>query len=164
MNKHFSKTTWMTILSVLLFIFIGCSDDSNEPENPLSSNVAYLNWGAPKSEVMNYMKNYEMNIMDNDFICYIGRNNVQTISYQFQDNGLQASLILIPQDKITTSELQSSFSKYEYLGEKNGLNIYISETTNTLATIAQKVKGETTYYAIGYTILNIETGESLNNH
>lgn len=132
----------------MLFIFNGCSNDSDEPQIPIPSNMICTNWGASKSEVIDYMKNYEMNIMDNDFICYIGRNNVQTISYQFQDNGLQASLILIPQDKITTSELQSSFSKYEYLGEKNGLNIYISETTNTLATIAQKVKGETTYYAI----------------
>lgn len=157
MNKYLFKTIWITIISVMPFIFNGCSDDSDEPQGPISSNVVCTNWGASKSEVMDYMKNYEMNLMDNDFICYIGRNSVQTISYQFQDEELQASLILIPQDKISLSELQSSFSKYEYLGEKNGLDIYVSETTNTMATIAQKVKGETTYYAIGYTVLDVET-------
>ena len=49
-----------------------------------------------------------MNIMDNDFICYIGKNNVQTISYQFLDEGLQASLLLIPKDKISLSELDGN--------------------------------------------------------
>ena len=57
------------------------------------------------------MANYEMNIMDNDFICYIGKNNVQTISYQFLDEGLQASLLLIPKDKISLSELDGNTQK-----------------------------------------------------
>ena len=57
------------------------------------------------------MANYEMNITDNDFICYIGKNNVQTISYQFLDEGLQASLLLIPKDKISLSELDGNTQK-----------------------------------------------------
>ena len=157
MNKYLFKTIWITIISVMLFIFNGCSDDADGSQDLISSNVVCTNWRASKSEVMDYMKNYEMNIMDNDFICYIGKNSVQTISYQFQNESLQASLILIPQDKISLSELQSSFSKFEYLGEKNGLDIYVSETTNTMVAIAQKVKGETTYYAVGYTVLDVET-------
>ncbi len=157
MNKYFFKTIWITIITVMLFIFNGCSNDSDEPQVPIPSNMICTNWGASKSEVIDYMKNYEMNIMDNDFICYIGRNNVQTISYQFQNESLQASLILVPQDKISLSELELLFSTYKYLGEKNGLDIYVSEATNTMVTITQKVKGETTYYAVGYTILDAET-------
>lgn len=155
MNKYFFKITWITIISVILFI--GCSDDSDEPQHLISSNMICTNWGTSKSEVMNYMENYEINVLDNDFICYIGRNNIQTISYQFQNESLQASLMLIPQDKISLSELQLLFSTYEYLGEKNGLYIYVSEATNTMATISQKVKGESRYFAVGYTILDIET-------
>ena len=157
MNKYFSKTIWITLITVMLFIFNGCSDDSEESQDLISSSMVCTNWGSSKSEVMDYMKNYKMNIMHNDFICYIGGNIVQTISYQFQNDSLQASLILIPQDRISLSDLQLLFNKYEYLGEKNGSDIYVSEATNTMVTITQKVKGETTYYAVGYTILDVGT-------
>lgn len=157
MNKYLFRTIRITVISVILIVFNGCSDDSDDPQNPISFNMVCTKWGASTSEVMDYMKNYKMNIMENDFICYNGRNKEQTISYQFQDEELLASLILISQDRTSMSELQSLFSQYEYLGEKNGLNIYINKTTNTMATIAQKLKGEIAYYAIGYTELDIET-------
>lgn len=157
MKKYLFKTAWLTIISVILLIFNGCSDDSNEPQSPISSNMVCTNWGASKAEVMKHMKKFEMKIMDNDFICYNGKNNIQTISYQFQNDELHASLILIPQDNTSLSEIQSSFSKYEYIGEKNGIEIYVSEKTNTMATIALSVKGGTSYYAVGYTVLDIDT-------
>lgn len=157
MNKYFFKAIWIAIIFVASFIFNGCNDDSDEPQGPFSSNMVCTKWGTSKSEVMDYMRNHEINTMENGFICYNGKNNVRTISYQFQDEELSTSLVLIPQDMTSLPELQSSFNNYEYLGEKNGTDIYISETTNTMAIITQKVKGETTYYAIGYTVLDTET-------
>lgn len=60
MKKYLFKTAWLTIISVILLIFNGCSDDSNEPQSQISSNMVCTNWGASKAEVMKHMKKYEM--------------------------------------------------------------------------------------------------------
>lgn len=155
MNKFLLNIARLGIVSVLFLFCHGCIFDSYKLQNTICSNAVCTDWKSSKSEVMDYMKNYEMSIMDNGFICYVGRNSVRTISYQFKDDELQASLILIPQDNVSLPELQSSFGEYEYLGESNGIDVYLSEATNTMATISRKSKGETAYYAIGYTALDL---------
>lgn len=155
MNKFLLRIARLGIVPVIFLLCNGCGFDSDEFQDTIYSNAVCTDWGASKSEVMDYMYDYEMSIMDNGFICYVGRNSVKTISYQLQDGKLQASLILIPQDNASLSELQSSFGKYEYLGEKSGVDIYVNEKTNTMATIARKSKSGTAYYAIGYTALDL---------
>lgn len=135
----------------MLFIFSGCDDDSDKFGS--SSSVICTDWGASKSEVMDYMKNFKKSVDENDFICYIGKNSVQTVSYQFQNEGLQASLMIYSQDEISLSQLQLIFKNYDYLGELDGLHIYVSEAKNTMVTIAERKEGENEYYAVGYTDL-----------
>lgn len=146
----------LVVAGAALFALGSCSDNSDEENGASSSGGVCTKWGATKTEVTNQMKNYEMKAMENGFICYEGKGDVQTISYQFQDGVLQAALLLIPKDETKQPELNG---KYEYLGEKNGAEIYINETANTLATITEKTKGETTYYAVGYTALNDESSD-----
>lgn len=154
MGKYIFNSTWALVVAVMLFALSGCSDDSDESQGTISSNTVCTKWGASKSEVMNYMRNYEMKAMENGFICYDGKNEAQTISYQFQDDGLQASLLLIPEENTSLEELKSSFGRYEYLGEKNGLDIYVSEATNTMVMIGKKTKGDNPYFTVGYIVLN----------
>lgn len=155
MGKYIFNSIWALVVAVMLFALSGCSDDSDEsPQGTISSNTVCTKWGASKSEVMDYMKNYEMKAMENGFICYDGKNEAQTVSYQFQDDGLQASLLLIPEENTSLEELKSSFGRYEYLGEKNGLDIYVSEATNTMVTIG--TKGGNSYFAVGYVVLDDE--------
>lgn len=158
MGKYIFNSTWILAVAVMLCALSGCIDDSDEsPQGTTSSNTVCTKWGASKSEVMDYMKDYEMNAMENDgFICYDGKNEAQTISYQFQDDGLQASLLLIPEENTSLEKLKSSFGRYEYLGEKNGLDIYVSEAANTMVTIGKKTKGDDTYFAVGYVMLDDE--------
>lgn len=151
--KQYIHATVIILASVLLLSLNGCSDSSDGPQSPTSSNKICTKWGISKDEVIDYMNNYETGIIDDNFLCYQGKNEVQTISYQISDDKLQASLVIIPSEKTSLSELQASFKKYEYLGEKNGINIYVSEAENTIATISQKTISNTTYYAIGYTAL-----------
>lgn len=157
MGKYIFNSTWILAVAVMLFALSGCSDDSDEsPQGTISSNTVCTKWGASKSEVMDYMKNYEMKAMENSFICYDGKKETQTVSYQFQDDGLQASLLLIPEENTSLEKLKSSFDRYEYLGEKNGLDIYVSEAANTMVTIGKKTKEDDTYFAVGYVMLDDE--------
>ena len=95
MNKTLFKAFWAVVIPALLFSFSGCSDDSDDPQDLISSNVVCMNWGASKSEVMGYMKGYEMNAMEDGFICYMGKGGVQTISYQLQDPIYPLSSVVI---------------------------------------------------------------------
>lgn len=63
MDKFIFKTIWLSIISVMLFFFSGCDDDSDEFES--SSSVVCTDWGASKSEVMDYMENFEMSVDEN---------------------------------------------------------------------------------------------------
>jgi len=161
MGKYIFNSIWALVVAVILFALNGCSDDSDESQDTISSQTnssktVCTKWGASKSEVMDYMRDYEMNAMENGFICYDDKNGTQTISYQFQNNGLQASLLLIPEENTSLDVLKSSFGKYDHLGEKNGLDIYVSEVANTMVTIGKKTKGDNTYFAIGYVVLDDE--------
>lgn len=157
MNKHIFSRTWTFVMLIAVLAFSGCSDDDSEGSNGMiASSGVCTKWGASKSEVMDYMRNYEMNSMENGFICYNGKNDIQTISYQFEDEELRASLVLIPEESISPEELKTSFKGYEYLGEKNNLDIYISESANTMVTAGKKVNGGNTYFAVGYVKLSDE--------
>lgn len=154
MNKYIFII--VSVINIALFLFCGCSDDSENLQEMIPSSMVCTEWGASMSEVMDYMSDYEMNSMEDDFICYNGKNDVQTISYQFDEGILQASLVLIPEENMSLEDLKYSFSKYEYLGEKNGLDIYVNEITNTMVTIGTKINGNNTYYSVGYVELNAE--------
>lgn len=150
MSKNIFNSAWILVITVASFAVSGCSDDSDELQNTNNFNTVCTKWGASKPEVMDYMKNFEMNAMENGYLCYNGKNGTQTISYQFQNEGLLASLLLIPEENISLDELKSSFDDYKYLGEKKGLDIYVSTATNEMVTIGRKERGEHTYFAVGY--------------
>lgn len=153
MNKYIFTLACFSVFAIA-FAFCGCSEDSDEAHQTNTYGTVCTKWGASTSEVMDYMKDYEMKTMENGFICYNGKNDIQTISYYFDNNSLKASLVLIPEENSSLEEVKSSFDKYVYIGEKNGTDIYISEDTNTMVTIGKKIKGEATYCAIGYIIIN----------
>lgn len=146
----------VSVISIVLFLFWGCSDDSEDSQEKIPSSMVCTEWGASMSAVMDYMSDYEMYSMEDDFICYNGKNDIKTISYQFDEGILQASLVLIPEENMSLEDLEYTFRKYEYLGEKNGLDIYVNETTSTMVTIGKKINGNNTYYSVGYVELNAE--------
>lgn len=153
MNKKLFR---LTCLLIAIFVFNGCSDDSDESQEMINSYIVCTMWGVSMPEVMDYMKDSRINTRNMEYICYDGNNGIRTVSYYFQNKGLQASLLLIPETEVSLSELQASFDEYEYLGEKNSLDIYINESENTLVTIGKKVKEDNVYYAVGYTMLDAE--------
>lgn len=155
MEKNILYPAWVLVVTVMSLALCGCNDDSDELQGVISSNSVCTQWGAPKSVVLDYMKNYEMNSMENGFICYDGKNEAQTISYKFQDGGLQAALLVISEEQTTLEDLKSSFGKYEYLGEKNGMYIYVSEASNTMVTIGKKLKSDNSYFVVGYVVLDM---------
>lgn len=144
-------------MGIVLFAFSGCSDDGSEDfaemQNATFGKVC-TKWGASKSEVADYMDNCEMDLMESEFVCYNGKQNgVQTISYLFENNALQASLVLISRENTSLEELKSLFDAYEHLGEKNSLDIYVSEASNTIVMVGEKINYGQTYYAVGYVSL-----------
>ena len=84
---------------------------------------------------------------------------MQTISYQFDNDALVASSVLILNSKVSLSELESAFNEYEHIGAKSGFDIYANEALNIMATISEVEKGDTTFFAVGYTSVNDETNK-----
>lgn len=159
MDKNILKAVTLLIVTTIISIFYGCGDssdgyyiDESSEQSKVIGNIC-TKWGASQTEVMNYMAKYEEQTTEEDFICYKGKGNIKTISYQLKDGKLQASLALLSEKDVSLQNLQSLFSEYEYLGEKNGSYVYVSENENTMVTICTKVRNEITYYAVGYTSL-----------
>ena len=147
----------LKIISILfaLFIQIGCSSESSESTGSIVSNSLYTKWGISVSDVLKGMEQYQLESVDNDYVCCKGEKNVHKMSFLFDENGLCSSLLLFPKDKITLESLQSSVSgNYEYLGERGGTHILVNRVNNTMATISEKVQESEEYYALGYIVLN----------
>ena len=157
MSKLLFNTLWSICLTGTLAVMAGCSDDNNELQVPPTSGPhtaqICLDWGATKSEVMEYMKNHEMTSLDRDFVAYDGSSPIQIVSYQFDEDSLRAALAVIHSDDISLDELKASFNDYEHLGKSGIYEVYINEEANTMATISEKTTSEISYYNVGYTEL-----------
>lgn len=147
----------LKIISILfvLFIQIGCSSEASESTGSMVSNPLYTKWGISVSDVLKGTEQYQVESVDNDYVCCKGEKNVHKMSFLFDENGLCASLLLFPKDIITLESLQSTISgNYEYLGERGGMHLLVNRSNNTMATISEKIQGNDEYYALGYIVLN----------
>jgi len=153
MNKHIETLVCLAAV-VFAVMLAGCSDDSDEQSAARQFGSVCTTWGLSPSEVEERMGDYELYSADSDCLYYKSKDGERKISYQFNLGTLVASTILIPEEGTSLQSLQSSFSKYEYLGEKSSMEVYVNKTANTLATIGKKSNKGVSYYAVGYTMLD----------
>lgn len=173
--KNALNAITFVVLFIISFAFSGCNENSDEHKDIINNdeikdsteldkqqsiidlNAVCNQWGAQKSYVMEYMEDYTLKTTEDNFICY--QNDIQTISYQFDNDALVASSVLILNSKVSLSELESAFNEYEHIGAKSGFDIYANEALNIMATISEVEKGDTTFFAVGYTSVNDETNK-----
>lgn len=142
-------------MSILIVITSCESDDNDQSTNKkMPYSIPCLEWKAPKGKVLIYMDGFTLTGEETNYLYYTGKKVENIISYQFQDGGLDMAALTIPNTSISLTDLKSTLNKYIYLGEIDGVQVYVNEAENTLATISSFVKDNISYYAVGWSQLN----------
>lgn len=153
MKKEMVK--YMVAALAMISFLSGCRNDSHEPQGAISPGAVFTRWGATQSEVMDFMNNGSMVYMDDGFICYNGTGNVKTVSYRLENDSLLESMVIMPEDATSLSDVQATFRNFEHLGERNNAEVYVNRASNTIVTISQETYGGASYYVVGYAALDM---------
>lgn len=160
MNKYVTNTICGIITIVFSIILAGCSNnDDSDSFGLIPSDIVCTKWGLTYAEVTEFMKNTEplSTEISNGIICYKGKNNIQTVSYHFtNDMTLNSTLVVIPADNTSLDELKGLFKDYIYLGQRNDMDVYADEGSDTMVAIGTRTRNDIMYYTVGYSILGIE--------
>lgn len=150
----------LSIMAVLLFsFFISCSKEQDTPiQQPEETYIQpCITWGISKSDLKEKKtKEFSLQKEESEYLYYVKGNLGTTYTYEFQDGVLCTSLIMIPSTLLSTSTFNSIFEEYIDLGEINGKSVYINEKKNTIATSSIVTNSNNSYYAIGWTQLDLQ--------
>ncbi len=124
-------------------------DKEDEKDEPNNTFAVCLDWGCTQEDVESGMSNCKINYSNENIMVYYGWEDFFRISYQFDNGRLQASLILININK--DDAIKKLYEGYLYIGEFNGIHIYLNETENVFSTLEQQTHDGKDYYAVGYT-------------
>ncbi|WP_303030204.1 hypothetical protein [uncultured Duncaniella sp.] len=69
---------------------------------------------------------------------------------------LNSTLVVIPADNTSLDELKGLFKDYIYLGQRNDMDVYADEGSDTMVAIGTRTRNDIMYYTVGYSILGIE--------
>ena len=118
---------------------------ATQEKNELSSkfNIPIIQWNMTKNEITQEMSNYELLHSDDTTLIYSGIGAEDIIAYSFVDDQLDASIVYVPSDRISLSDINALFSEYEKIDQYNGF--YNSEKS-TFANISS----DGAYHCIGW--------------
>lgn len=157
MNMKNLNLTWLTILSAISILIVITSCESDDNDQSTNKKIPYsipcLEWKAPKDKVSIYMEGFALTGEETNYLYYTGKKVENIISYQFQEDGLDMVALTIPNTSVSLTDLKSTLNKYIYLGEINGVQVYVNEAENTLATISTFATDNISYYAVGWSQL-----------
>ncbi len=137
--KHLFIIIWSIAIAIVPF-FTSCTTDSDDIDIPITSDKNYLmpiiDWNAKTDEIKNNQnENYVMtSLTDNIYLFeYSGEEDI-IISYQFDDDdNLQTSSIIMPNNNKNTSKIKNLLKGFNYIGDKNSHQIYSNTSINTAA-------------------------------
>lgn len=154
-----------TVLAALCVY--SCTDDNPEMadnqvpgdgdmESVLSSIC--VNWDADKQYVSKQMEGYHESYSSENILKYAVDASTY-ISYQFEDNRLVTSIMV--KEKASNYDVSkiSSLKEYEYVGNVDGANVYISESMNTMGVKLLRHSDGVDYEVIGFTPLQNDSFE-----
>lgn len=131
-------------------IMISCSDKGLSPD---SFSRPCVDWNMTKEEVEAKMSGFEVINNNENHLLYLGKRIEKYISYEFYNNKLRTSAILVPYLSTNPDAITSLFEEYVNLGSLNNVEVFINEESNSLGTYQQMTDDEIEYYAIGWTEL-----------
>lgn len=141
----------MSIAS-LLCVITSCT--KNESEVQITPQIPYsipcLEWKAEKNRVIKYMNGFNLKDEEPNYLYYDGKKIENLVSYQFQNDELCTVSLTIPNSSTSLADLKYTFNTYVYLGEINGVLVFVNEVENTVATISTFIKDNALYYALGW--------------
>lgn len=153
----FYKQTYHLISYIVIFGFvISCSSDESElipSEEELVStilNKACLEWGTSQEIVMSQMNGFTLIDSDDDFIQYSDKSHNITVSYDFDENKLRATVAIIPK---TGNDLSRYLTGYTELGALSNKVVSYSNQKNTMCFSYETTNNDTEYSIIGFSPL-----------
>lgn len=131
------------------FLLVNCSKDK-----PLQNEVAWkkvcTDWGTDMNNIKIMMNKYKVKASSASSLMYTGSGRYTSVSYRFDNDSLYATVVVVPAEKYSITEIRSSFSGFTSLGERSGSSLYLDRENNTIVTISEQSKSEVNYYVIGY--------------
>lgn len=176
-NKYFLSAIAIVCIATLLLTVQSCSDSNEEipeeiipgteggEENPeismASIDMVSKLWGGGIAEIKGEQrKGLSLVEEDSEFLKYTNKNQSFCIAYDFVDNRLRASVLLVAVNS-TIDAGRYKLTGYNYLGNIDGSSVYTSPDGYTLGTIINRNIDGQNYVAIGFTPLESELFETI---
>ena len=146
----------LSFLSFVVFGLTGCDKEEDdfisvEKEFGFSISKVMFDWNTSKEDLLEELKDY---IIDDTGVYLYASKTDQPfmLSYEFEDDILIASVVMVPEEKTSQGEIEKVVRNYEYLGSiTEDKDIYVDEAKNKILEVQKlKVKG-INYIAFGCT-------------
>lgn len=139
-----------------------CGSDEGGINLEQSLELPLTDWGATKAQIKAEMQDYTLRFEEDDLLIYKGKNIENIISYEFRDEKLYLSNIIIEADRFSPTDVTQLFENYTELAEYDNTT-YINESTNTLAEISPITGSGNSIccYCISWGNLNIDIAEAV---
>lgn len=153
------KNNILAVLAFLTFVMVGLTGCNKEDDKLVSvekeygfsiSNVLF-DWDTSKEDLLEKLKDYEID--DSGYYVYVSKKGQPyMLSYEFEDDFLIASVVMVPKEKTNQNEIDRVARNYEYLGSiTEDKDIYVDEVANKILEVQLlKINGED-YIAFGCT-------------
>lgn len=163
MNKILRLLYGVSSFIILSCMYSSCSDDSEDILDITSSdeeiidavlNMASTSWNSTVEQIKHHMNGYTLVDSDENFLQYIDKSGLVTISYTFSNDCLMATATIVP--KLSETDLSSSLQGYNYLGDLSSKHIYYSESLNTMCFSYNTSDNNADYTVLGFTPITSE--------
>ena len=105
-------------MAALNISLVSCGDD--EPETSPLFKEPCLQWGANKSTVKNFMKDFSLAYEEDDGLSYHGKYKEESTIYYFEDGELSVSTVALLTSKVSYNELMAFLKeKYDFIKHDN---------------------------------------------
>lgn len=107
-------------------------------ENTIIYREPYTSWGATKSQVKTYMKNYTLYSEEDNMLTYVGMNLEVFTIYAFDNSKLVMACVAVETGKTTLAKIEEQLQKNDYVKSgvaQDGTVIYGSSDLKTLVFI-----------------------------
>lgn len=131
-------------------------------ENTIIYREPYTSWGATKSQVKTYMKNYTLYSEEDDMLTYNGMNLEVFTMYAFENSKLAMACVAIETGKTTLTKIEEQLQKNNYVkggAAQDGTVIYRSSDLKTMVFI--ETNTEVGAYYIKYYDASLLTSDEL---
>jgi len=159
MKKIIRDTYFILICVLLCNVCISCNNnapdfdlDSDSSDDEVVSTIldkASTEWNSSKEQIKNHMKSFQLIDSDEDFLQYSDKNGIITVSYDFANDKLRATVAIVP--KLSDTNLTPYLSNYSYFAELSTKKIYCNTNKNTICFTYETNVQDEEYTILGFT-------------